>query len=82
MYIDTYCNDAEKTRKVTQCSKANGKIPKKTTVQNDDIVEVLLTFAVPRLAATRWVVELSTELLTLAPRLLATRKGLLLSTGT
>ena len=40
MYIDTYCNDAEKTRKVTQCSKANGKIPKITTVQNDDIVDV------------------------------------------
>ena len=40
------------------------------------------TFAVPSLAATRWVVVLSTKLFTLAPRLLATRKGLLLSTGT
>ena len=30
----------EKTKKVTQCSKANGKIPKITTVQNDDIVDV------------------------------------------
>ena len=38
MYIDIYCNDAEKIRKVY--SKANGKIPEITTVPNDDIVDV------------------------------------------
>ena len=40
------------------------------------------TLAVPSLAATRCVVSWSTELLTTAPRLRASRKGLLLSTDT
>ena len=42
-------------------------------------LRIWLTLAVPSLAATRWVVSSPTLSVTLAPRLLATRKGLLRS---